>query len=75
MMDFHLFIMSIYMRSILFYEKRFLKYLRLKILVNIYAIDKGVIVHQVLEDLYSPYLSMTMKTDYYDEMLKIFPKN
>ena len=38
------------------------------------AIDKGVIVHQVLEDLYSPYLSMTMKTNYYDEMLEIIPE-
>ena len=53
-----------------FYEKRVLKIPESNE-YNKYlsAIDKGVIVHQVLEDLYSPYLSMVMKTNYYDEML------
>ena len=58
-----------------FYEKRVLKIPETKESSKyLNAIDKGVIVHQVLEDLYSPYLSMTMKTNYYDEMLEIIPE-
>ena len=58
-----------------FYEKRILKIPETEDSSKyLSAIDKGVIVHQVLEDLYSPYLTMTMKTDYYDEMLKIIPE-
>ena len=55
-----------------FYEKRVLKIPETKESSKyLNAIDKGVVVHQVLEDLYSPYLSMTMKTNYYDEMPNI----
>ncbi|MDC3034496.1 PD-(D/E)XK nuclease family protein [bacterium] len=58
-----------------FYEKRVLKIPELKESIKyLSAIDKGVIVHQVLEDLYSPYLAMVMKTNYYDEMLETIPK-
>ena len=58
-----------------FYEKRILKIPELKESSKyLSAIDKGVIVHQVLEDLYSPYLAMVMKTNYYDEMLETIPK-
>ena len=48
-----------------FYEKRILKIPETKESSKyLNAIDKGVIVHQVLEDLYSPYLSMIMRTNY-----------
>ncbi len=58
-----------------FYEKRVLKIPETKESSKyLNAIDKGVIVHQVLEDLYSPYLSKTMRTNYYDEMLEIIPE-
>ena len=58
-----------------FYEKRVLKIPESKESSKyLSAIDKGVIVHQVLEDLYSPYLAMVMKTNYYDEMLETIPK-
>ena len=58
-----------------FYEKRVLKIPESKESSKyLSAIDKGVIVHQVLEELYSPYLAMVMKTNYYDEMLETIPK-
>ena len=58
-----------------FYEKRVLKIPESKESSKyLSAIDKGVIVHQVLEDLYSPYLAMVMKTNYYDKMLETIPK-
>lgn len=35
--------------------------------------EKGTIMHEVLEQLYQPYLSQTMKELHYDKMLEILP--
>ena len=37
------------------------------------VMDKGTLMHEVLENLYKPYISLILKTESYDKMLKNLP--
>ena len=54
-----------------FYVQRMLKvYPKLEVNQQLSAMDKGTLMHEVLEILYQPYISKAMKTESYDKMLK-----
>ena len=54
-----------------FYEQRMLKVIPMPgINHQLSSMDKGTLMHEVLETLYEPYISKSMKTDFYDNMLK-----
>ena len=57
-----------------FYEQRMLK-IQPPMDINEFLSprEKGTIMHEVLEQLYQPYLSQTMKELHYDKMLEILP--
>ena len=57
-----------------FYVQRMLK-VNPKIEVNhqLNVMDKGTLMHEVLENLYKPYISLILKTESYDKMLKNLP--
>ena len=38
------------------------------------AMEKGTLMHQVLESLYTPYLNKELKENNYDKMLNIYTK-
>ena len=55
-----------------FYEQRMLKIQPVHEISNqLSAMDKGTIMHKVLEILYQPYLSQDMKISNYDKMLEL----
>ncbi len=57
-----------------FYEQRMLKVQPVHEISNqLSAMDKGTIMHKVLEILYQPYLTQPMGESYYDQMLKLLP--
>ena len=58
-----------------FYEQRMLKIKPVEEFnEQLSAIEKGTIMHEVLELLYSPYLSLIMKESDYDQMLEKLPE-
>ncbi len=53
-----------------FYQQRMLKIKHQDLQEeNLTALDRGTIMHEVLEKLYQPYLIKEMKEEYYDQML------
>jgi len=63
--------LSQYIRNpYLFYEQRMLKIKpQDSPEEHLTALDKGTVIHEVLEELYQPYLIKEMKKEYYDQML------
>ena len=58
-----------------FYEQRMLKIKPVEEFnEQLSAIEKGTIMHEVLELLYTPYLSLIMKESDYDQMLEKLPE-
>lgn len=57
-----------------FYEQRMLKVQPVQEISNqLSAMDKGTIMHKVLEILYQPYVTHLMKASNYDKMLELLP--
>jgi hypothetical protein len=57
-----------------FYEERMLKIKPLKTIeANLSAMDKGTIMHQVLEVLYLPFLNVSLVEDDFNQMLEQLP--
>jgi len=58
-----------------FYEQRMLKIQPVEDFTEqLSVMEKGTIMHKVLELLYTPYLSMVMKESHYDQMLEKLPE-
>ncbi len=58
-----------------FYEQRMLKvHPMLEVNQKLSIMDKGTLMHEVLEILYQPYISKSMKMESYNDMIKNLPE-